>query len=506
MLSNRSATSIVVLPTSSPVTVMTESFTTAHMVVHLAVDVPDAVTLPVLVKFADPLNPQISYSVAKYARYLQREGHASYETIHKSVRALGKLLDYYLLIYKSRSLGTGEIRNLLDDFLFAFDNGSVLGWGNAHTNEFVVARTAVADYVKFVQAYSASWMLDEAEHHFISECRQAFVSATHAHESLLFHTKKRSTKKRGRRKVAIGLRQYKPFPPHLVDELIQETSNVRDKILFASSAYGGRRLSEHLNLFLEDVEVIGTDLKIILRHPAKAPMTWRNITNSKVSGSRREYLKSMFNLLPRVDHGAKSSKAGWKGIQFEDLAALSSEVYFIRGAGAELAKLHRQYLHQFLPRLPKGKHPYYFVSESGKPLTIKAAEKQFRLARQRLEKKHGISLKGYGVHSLRHYYGFFHADVLKTDLLLLRQYMGHARLSSTAVYAHISPSTARQALVEAEDRAKHEGRIETDAEERKRIQKQFEFCPIPPVTLELARLGTTAFGELDTRKMTRKLV
>lgn len=505
MLANRPETSIVMLPTSSPVTVMTETFTTAHMVVHLAVDVPDAVTLPVLVEFADPQNPRISYSVTKYARYLQREGHASYETIHKSVRALGKLLDYYLLVYKSRSLSTGEIKNLLDDFLFAFDNGSVLGWGNAHTNEFVVARTAVADYVKFVQAYSASWMLDEAEHHFINECRQAFVGATHAHESLLFHTKKRQAKKRGRRKAAIGLRQYKPFPPNLVDELIQETPNVRDKILFASSAYGGRRLSEYLNLFLEDVEVIGTELTMVLRHPTKAPMTWRNVTGSKVKGNRREYLKSMFNRLPRVDHGAKSSKAGWKGIKFEDLANLSSNVYFIRGAGVELAKLHRQYLHEFLPKLPKGKHPYYLVSEAGNPLTIKAAEKQFRLACRRLEKKHGISLKGYGLHSLRHYYGFFHADVLKTDLLFLQLYMGHTRLSSTAVYAHISPATARQALIEVEQRAKHEGRIEVDGEERKRIQKQFEVCPIPPITLDLARLGTTPFGELDTRKMTRKL-
>ncbi len=460
-----------------------------------------------LVELEDPENPRISYTVAKYARYLQREGHASYESIRKSVLAIGKLRDYYILVYQRRDLNAGDMKTLLEDFLFDYDHGSVLGWKSATNNDYLVARNAIADYVQFLCTLTSGLTLDKAEYQFIDECRRAYVNASRAHESLLFHTKKRAFKKRGgRKKNAIGLRQYKPFPPHLIDELIQETENIRDKLLLACAAFGGRRISEYLNLFLEDVEVIGIEFNMTLRHPMQASMSWRNIAGSKVSGTRREYLKSMFNLTPRPDHGAQSSKAGWKGILFENEAAKSASVYFIRDSRQELAKLHRRYIHEFLPRVKKGNHPYYFVSEEGKPLTVKAAENLFKLACKRLEKKHGISLRGYGFHSLRHYYGFFHADVLKTDLLLIRQYMGHINLSSTAVYAHISPETARKALALAEDRAKHEGRIEMGPHERERIQQLFADCPVPRLALDLERYGRTAYGNVDTGKIRRKFL
>ena len=485
---------------------MVETFNTTHAVVHLSITETGNTTLPVIIELEDPANPRIAHSAAKYARYLQRENHASYESIAKYVHVIGKLRDYYLLIRGGNELEQGDMATFLDDFLYALDTGSVLGWKAATNTEYLMARTAVADYVKFLANLPSGWNFTDTEYRFIEGCRQAYTGSSHAHESLLFHTKRRSKKKKaGRKRNTVGLRQYRPFPPHLVDDLIQETENIRDKNLFSFAAFGGRRVSEYLHMFLSDAEIIGKELRVSLRHPSLSPMEWINVGGQKTHGTRYEYLKSVFNLTPRTEHGAQPSAVGWKGIKFDDLARMCSDVYFIREAGVELASLHRQYIHDYLPRLPRGNHPYYFVCESGQPLTVKAAEKQFRLACKRLEKKHGISLNGYGIHSLRHYYGFFHADVLRNDLLMICHYMGHMSLSSTAVYAHISPDTARKALAAAGEKAKHEGRIAMTPQERERIQELFKDYQVPRLELDLKRLGTTMFGELDTGKVKRRL-
>ena len=462
------------------------SLESANIVIHLAIEAPDAKTLPVLVELDDEGPPTISLSVAMYARYLQREGARGYETIRKYVIAIGKLKDYYTLVCGSRPLEAREIGRLLEDFLHAYDHGSVLGWAPATQNEYVLCRSAVVEYVKFVMdTGDAIWPRREIQ--FIEDCRTSWSGSQHAEKSLLFHTKKRQRKKTGGRKKALtGLRRYKPFPQRYLQPLLDETANPRDWLLFSTLAFGGRRISEVLNAFTHDVFTKNEELRFVLAHPAQSLMEWTNLSGATVRGTRKEYLKKQFGLLPRTDHGAERSALGWKGIKFDDEAALRSETYFIRNADKELVAPHRKYLHEVRQRVPRRPHPYYWVNEEGEPLTMKAAAKQFNLARKRVEKKFGVSLKGYGLHSLRHYYGFYCVDVLKADLLMVQKWMGHAQISSTAVYAHISPETARDELAAAEER-KAAG------------------APAQGVLPSaLQRHGTTALGDIDTKKLTRK--
>lgn len=477
---------------------------TSHTIVHLGIDAPDAQTLPVLLELDDPENPVISLSVAKFARYLQRQGESSYESIKKATVAIGKLRDFYMLVKGGSALKEGDLQALLEEFLFAFDHGSVLGWAPASNQSFLITRAAVTEYIKFLVDDSAqTWGTSELR--FIEACRESWVSVAHLQKSLLFHTKKRSVKKAGGRKRKLtGLKQFKPFPPHLVQELLDHTKNPRDKLMFGLMAYGGRRLSELLHLCMEDMATRGDELVAWLKHPSHAPMVWVNKAGAEVKSSRREYLKAIFDLLPRNEHGANPSFAGWKGIKFDDEAALVSEMYWIRDAGKYLLQLHRNYLHGARATVPKKRHPYYLVGEDGDPLTTKAAEKQFRLACNRLERKLGVSLKGYGPHSLRHFYGFYCADVLRADLLLIQKWMGHAQASSTQVYAHISPGTAAKALARAEQQAKVEGRIQMTEEERARVAAEFESAKMKPLPQAL-ELGSTHFGELDTKKLSRKI-
>lgn len=476
---------------------------TTHAVVHLSIDAADAQTLPVLIELDDLANPVISMSVAKFARYVQLQGNSSYEAISKAVVAIGKLLDYYKLLCTEPALTPGKLRNLLENFLVAFDHGTVLGWRPASNQQYLTTRAAVYDYVKFVMDTSSPfWSTVEAQ--FIEACRESWISLTHAEKSLLFHTKSRPKKKTGgRKRQTAGLKQYKPFPPHLVQELIDETKNPRDKLLFGMLAYGGRRLSELLHLFLVDVAVRQDELNVALKHPSHSSMTWTNQAHNHVNGQRREYLRAMFNLLPRTEHGANRSAVGWKGIRFDNEAARSSDVYWIRDSGKYLLHLHRQYLHGARAVVPKRKHPYYFVAQDGEPLTIKAVEKQFALACRRIETKCGVSLKGYGPHSLRHFYGFYCADVLKADLLLIQKWMGHVQIASTAVYVHISPRTAAKALKRAEALAQIDGRTGHSAAEREKVAREFADAKLEPLPHTL-KLGSIAFGQIDTKALTRR--
>lgn len=464
-----------------------KELTRANIVVHLAIDAPDSQTLPVLVEISEGAPPTISLSVANFARYLQREGLCSYETLRKYVVAIGKLKDYYTLVRGGETVPIGELGWLIEEFLQAFDHGSVLGWSAASQNEYVLCRTAVLEYVKFVMDRSGlEW--PEAEARFIEACRASWTSARHAEQSLLFHTKKRLRKKAGgRKKVLTGLRQYKPFPAKHLDVLLEETRNPRDRLLFSVLAFGGRRISEVLHAFTHDVFTANENLRFKLAHPAQSYIRWKSIAGSSLRGTRKEYLKSQFGLLPRTEHGALPSALGWKGMKFDDEAARTSETYFIRNADRDLVALHRKYLHEVRPRVPRLPHPYYWVGEDGKPLTQKAAEKQFLLARTRVEKKLGIDLSGYGVHSLRHYFGFYCVDVLRADLLMIQKWMGHVSITSTAVYAHLSPETARDELQAAAERAK--GGPDKPSE---------------PNAIE--RYGEAALGVVDTKRLTRKTV
>jgi integrase len=458
---------------------------TANTVVHIAIDAPDALTLPVLVELAETGPPSISLSVAKFARYLQREGMLSYETLRKYVVAIGKLKDYYILVREGEAVASGELGSLLEDFLYAYDHGTVLGWPDATQNEYVLCRTAVIAYVKFVMDVGrGTWAADEVR--FVEACRLSWRTAKHAEQSLLFHTKKRLRKKTGgRKKKATGLRQYKPFPAKYLDPLLEETKNPRDRLLFSTLAFGGRRVSEVLHAYTHDVVAVNETIHYRLAHPRKSLIEWRSLAGASVRGTRAEYLKSQFGMLPRTEHGALPSKLGWKGIKFDDEAALTSEIYFIRNADKELVALHRKYLHEVRQRVPRRHHPYYWVGEDGEPLTQKAVEGQFLLARKRVEQRFGVDLSGYGLHSLRHYFGFYCVDVLRADLLLIMKWMGHTHVSSTAIYAHISPKTARDELRKAEKR-------KGSPTEEPRHQSAIE------------RHGTTAIGVVDMKRLTRK--
>lgn len=453
----------------------------AHTIVHVGINAPDSATTPMLLQIEEPTSPRFSLVVARYVRYMQREGHASYETITKDVRYIGLLYDYYVLVEKNKAFSKNNIPLLIEDFLAAFDKGAVLGWKAASKQAYAYSRSAIYQFCNFVFSESRlNRRLPNEEAAITEALVRSYNYSAHMKTSLLFHVKRHSSterqkqynKSRGMKRSISGAQSVKYFPPEYLPLMVEETGNIRDKIAILMLGYGGRRQSEILHIFVNDLYPGKNILNVKLAHPITSHMEWINRLGKKVSGTRAEYLKSMFNLRPRNDLGKMPKSVGWKGMKFDNVGGEYSHMYFL----TEEVEKYLLYLHVRYMRETRSKfnhHPYYFVDQSGEPLSMRALIRLIDAACERIEKKYSINLGGRRGHSLRHHYGFYCADILQMDLMMIKKYMGHKQLSSTAIYTHISPEKARLAIADARDRAKLEGRIDATLDERLEIQKRF---------------------------------
>lgn len=485
---------------------------TVHTIIHLGISAPDYETMPALILFPDSGEPHVSFIVARYARYLQKEGHASYATITKDVHYIGLLFDYYHLVAKPNCKSVNDWEMLIEDFLHAFDKGAALGWRSAKTADYTYCKNTIKQFCRFIFDNKTGRKLFPNEERDVEEAiNRSYEYSAHLKQSLLFHVKRRSSRtrseharrKRGRRRDKAGAKVVKYFPPEYLPLLVEETKNIRDKILILMAGYGGRRLSEIAQILINDVEPVNGRLQVILAHPETSNMAWINKAGKPCSGTRGEYLKTMYGLKPRINMGGLSSKAGWKGMKYDDEQNERSYMWFIR----EEVEKYLLYLHIKYMKETRGKyshHPYYFVNQNGDPMSMKSIHKQIDLACKRVEKKYGVNLDDRRGHSLRHHYGFYCADVLGMDLLMIRKYMGHKQISSTAVYTHISPEKARKVLQDAQDKAKLEGRIDIDLEERLKIQDSFNKESAAITKLPGSWMTSWLTGEeLDTMLITR---
>jgi len=454
---------------------------TIHTTIHLGVSAPDNATTPALVLFHNYENPYISIGAIRYARYLQKEGHASYATITKDIHYIGLLFDYYYLVAKQKYETLNEWEMFIEYFLNDFRQGSVLGWKSSSIDNYIYCKNAIKQFSQFVFNGKPNRKLFPNEKHDVEEAiNRSYQYSSHMRNSLLFHIKSNSSivrekhrnQKRGRRSDRIGATIVKYFPPEYLPLLIEETTNIRDKILFLMAGYGGRRSSEIIQILVNDIHPVNGRLQVTLAHPETSNMQWLNRFGKPCAGTREEFLKTMYELEPRTKMGGLSSYAGWKGMKFDDENAQKSHMWFIREEVEQyLLYLHIQYMKEV--RGQYSHHPYYFVNGDGDPLSMRAMRKQLDLACKRLEKKYNINLEGLRWHSLRHHYGFYCADILNMDVLMIRKYMGHKQISSTAIYTHISPEKARQVLQFAQDKAKLKGDIQVDVDERLFIQERF---------------------------------
>lgn len=451
------------------------------LMVDIGIVAPDAATLPCLVEIDDPAQAKLNLVAMWFARYYQREEKLSHTSLQKNISAICLLRDYYILVCKSRPMAEGDWGPFISEFLFAVDNGTCLGWPTATNERYHEVRVAVKNFIKFchdIKPHPTS----KQDVDLISACIESERVEKQLVSSRLYDTYSRAKKKaRGKRRHGPAI-NGKPFPPSLLKDLISETRNCRDKLIWSILAFGSPRVSELANLFLEDMVPVDGELRVYLRHPKEYRMKWVTLSGKVEQGTRAQYLRAVYDRLPRPAHGGLNTRAGWKTIAFDDEKKHEAALQWLHEAGAHLLELYRSYMNNMRTQVKNRNHPYAFVAGNGEPLKIRDIQSAFRAACKRVEKKRGVNLKGYGVHSLRHYYGFYCVDVLNLPLELVQKYMHHCWESSTAVYARRTVAAARKHLKHAHDAQQATAITELDGEvlseeERAAICNEFKKHP-----------------------------
>jgi integrase len=280
------------------------------------------------------------------------------------------------------------------------------------------------------------------------------------------------------------------FPLEKFVDLIEQSNNLRDKLLWLLMGAGSLRGSEVLHLFLTDVEGVDPehgDAKVILADPEYGMVRWTDKDGKNHYETRAKYFLEQFtntffpqnhplrNLHPRTRYGRRNTRlhAGFKGMTFgDDNAARKllfspdhSQAYddhYLWWMHKIYGQIFSHYFNKYIEKFfwanpstgqPNPKswpwHPWLFICTNknnyGMPLTMPALKQAW----QRGLKRIGMEGSGYGLHSLRHMYGVYCANVLKIPIETTQVLMHHASVTSTQTYYRLDSDTIRNMLTQA---------------------------------------------------------
>ena len=441
-------------------------------------------------------------SVNQWFYKLIKEGVAATK-LETSIRAIGHLYNFY----KVWSTLHGEDFNperLIADFIDAKKYGTdqycistskpllkslFLDWKPVREDN--IRKTYlnhINDFDKWQSLFHGADRLNPSEERFLSDYESYLDFKDRSGWDMLLHLSPSRSKTKeefkvsmqnrsGARAAKLQNRIKKCFPVDRFIEAIESLSSPRDKLLFLLYGAGSLRRSEPLHIFFEDV--LGVDslgqLEVRLADPVYGRFDWVDVDGRSRQTTRAEYIMQQFknthlpkshplkDLVPRDRHLNRDSQyyAGFKGMTFgddlitHDEQTVDSTVFWCSPElGKYAAKVFNEYAQNFIYKNPyTGKpnpagwpyHPWLFIklkeSDYGIPLTIGSIKSTLR----RLLKKMG--LKGYGLHSFRHLFGFYVANVLGLPSSTLQAMLHHGDPSSTQIYYHLSNQKVRNEIL-----------------------------------------------------------
>ena len=448
------------------------------------------------------LNGDIALGVNQWLLRYIRSG-SSATVIAEAIRAIGHLYDFWMT-KEMTSIGEYEVKNLMADFIDAKRHGTgvhctankghflhdmMLDWKPVKpSNIRSTYLNYINDFDKWQTAVHGSERINPSEKRFLNAYEQYLDEKMRRGWDMFLHLDKARDKRKEefkddinprliKREKRLKQKAVKCFPPDRFIELIESCRNPRDKLLFLLYGAGSLRSSEPLQFFLTDIG--GKDsqgqLNVNLDDPELGQYQWQK-DGKKVTTTRSEYIITNYknehlplghplrNLIPRsaiIDIN-DSQHAGFKGMSFgaTDLS-LNKDDTNIYWCSAELgryaARLYQEYCNAYIYSNPFTQkpnparwphHPWAFINISegnyGMPLSKTALKAIWKRACDR------IDLSGYGIHSLRHLFGFYCANVNKLGIGELSIMLHHSNISSTKVYYHLSDPQLRIKLAEAQ--------------------------------------------------------
>jgi integrase len=376
------------------------------------------ITIPTIV-ILDEINPRFS-NLAHYFVKLNLEQGAPVSTLTHKVRSIASLIDYYEL-NTLKGMTASDCRLFLDNYSKARINGTVQGWETLSQAQAIKNLHDIEEFSQWVSRH-AEVVKDTADEDFANTVKESFTFLNRTQNSFLFHNRHKKNLK-----LSLGIsgnsgKVVKSFPVDKVMDLINSVSNPRDKIAYILMAFGGRRISEVLHMFVSDFSTHDNQLRVIIAHPEHSLYQWKDDGVIK-RGTRSEYLNEVFNNLPRNKLGKTTLYVGWRGLRFEKPELSMSEVYFVGAIENYLLNLHLEYMQvrkNFLDT------PYYFVTDKGEPLSYRGLLDKFDWSCKKIGLEIDSNLD-HGVHTygLRHFYGFYCSKVLKLESLIVQKLIGH---------------------------------------------------------------------------------
>ena len=270
----------------------------------------------------------------------------------------------------------------------------------------------------------------------------------------------------------------KALPFNRFIELVELTPNPRDKLLWLLMGGGSLRQSETLHIFYTDLKVNLRSglLEVMLADPEKGMVSYENQNGKHVTTTRTQFFREMYpsigpwgRIQPRTLYGKKGTgfHSGFKGMTFgeSNAACLFSNTQYI-GQDYDTHAIFwcdirfqnyfrivlEEYICEYFKKNrntgllhPPGwpNHPWLFISGKGNygsPLTVHGLKDAWQGALKR------IGLRGYGLHSLRHLYGYYLANVKRVPIDLAQICFHHASIESTKVYYCFDAIIAQDAL------------------------------------------------------------
>lgn len=403
--------------------------------------------IPCLVILED--TPFIYQPSLLYIKYLASNKKVSYSMLQKTVKSIGYFYDYFHIIKKGKAKDIYDVRNSVEEFLQARVKGSVLDWKPVKAQTANIDLQNISSFFHWMSLYEDSIEdLNPRKGSKISPFKQKYLREINLKRDMLAHISKLPENEKVIKslKTFKGQKVPKAFPVDKIFELISNTTNTRDKIAFLLLAFGGRRVSEIMQLFVSDIS-INTDqeLMAIIAHPSDSKFQWTDKNGKLITKTRKDYLSSNFGIKPRTELIGESSYCGWKGMMFDDETQGIAYLYIIGEIKNYLKRLHIEYMKE---RMKFNHHPYYFVKKNGDPLSINNLRKSF----YRTCKKIGIDTEyyksdhGIGLHGLRHFYGYYCVNILKLEIPFVQRAMGHVSQDSTLHYSRASISDANKVI------------------------------------------------------------
>lgn len=233
-----------------------------------------------------------------------------------------------------------------------------------------------------------------------------------------------------------------------------------------------RRLSSLRSFFrwLNVTEQIGSDPSSVLQGP-KTPKSLPKVISAQdmcrllcvhgpqdMAGMKREQTPEQLRNQALLEFlyacGARVSEASGLLIENVDFGLAQVKVYG-KGSKERIIPLHdmalramRSYLSLARPKLLKGRScDYFFVSTRGNAMSPDAIRKMFKASLREAGLDESLS-----PHDMRH---TFASDVLSggADLRSVQEMLGHASLSTTQIYTHVSSERLRESHQRAHPRA-----------------------------------------------------